>query len=342
MNQHIRKTECRPRCGFTLVELLTVIAIVGLLIALLLPAVQAAREAARNSQCQNNLKQLGVALHNFESARRHLPSGAESKEYPADPATPHTFYRWSVLAYLTPFLENTAAYNALDLSLPLYTRTFGIFPENAAGANLLVPEFLCPSDRQEPVSSSFGPTNYAATSGTGIGGGTPFNTDGLFFVNSRTRLKDVSDGTSKTVAMSESILGVNPPAFAPRETVDPRFVYAFSFAVPMTDAACSGAAQWNYTDPRGFAWVNGEVRSGIYNHYWTPNTAEIDCVSAKTGGPITQRYAAYGWRAARSLHQGGVNALAADGSVRRISDEVDITVWRAYATRSAGDRANLE
>jgi prepilin-type N-terminal cleavage/methylation domain-containing protein/prepilin-type processing-associated H-X9-DG protein len=330
------------RSGFTLIELLTVVAIIGLLIALLLPAVQAAREAARSAQCQNHLRQLGIALHNFESARRYLPSGAEAKEYPVDLATPHTFYRWSVLAYLTPFLENTAAYNALELSVPLYTKTFGISPENVAGVKLLVPEFLCPSDKQQPVSSAFGPTNYAASSGTGIGGGTPFDTDGLFYTNSRTRLKDITDGTSQTIAMSESVLGVNPPAFASRENVDPRFVYAFSFAVPMTDSACRAAAQWNYSDPRGFAWANGEVRSGLYNHYWTPNTSEIDCVSAKTGGPITQRYAAYGWRAARSLHPGGVNTLAADGSVRRVADEVDLAAWQAAATRAAGDRADFQ
>ena len=328
--------------GFTLVELLVVIAIIGVLIALLLPAIQAAREAARNSQCSNNLKQIGIALHNFESARKALPPGAESKVYAAMPATPYTFYRWSVLAYCTPYLENTAAYNALDLSVPLYSNTFVVLPQNVAGVALQVPGFLCPSDRGEPVTPSFGPTNYAACSGTGIGGGTPFNTDGLFYINSHTRLREAQDGTSKTIAMSESILGVDPPPSTLPAQADPRLVYGFTFTAPMTAAACSTAAQWNYTDPRGFAWVNGEIRSALYNHHFTPNANQIDCVSAKTGGPLTERYAAYGWRAARSLHMGIVNVLMADGSVHRIADEVDSSVWTALATRAGGEQAELE
>jgi prepilin-type N-terminal cleavage/methylation domain-containing protein/prepilin-type processing-associated H-X9-DG protein len=335
-----RKTKfaCLPRsgdvaCGFTLIELLVVIAIVSLLIAFLLPAVQAAREAARNSHCSNNLKQLGIALHNFESARKYLPSGAESKVYPAAPSWPYTFYRWSVMAYLTPYLENTAAYDALDLTVPLYSNTFMVLPQNVDGVARVVPEFLCPTDRGEAVTPGFGPTNYAACSGTGLGGGTPFNTDGLFYINSHIRLREVTDGISKTVAMSESILGVDPPPSTPPEFADPRFAYGFTFTVPMTPFACSTAAQWNYTDPRGFAWVNGEIRSGLYNHHFTPNTGEFDCVSAKTGGPLTERYAAFGWRAARSLHGGIVNVLMADGSVHRIADEVDPTIWTALATR---------
>jgi prepilin-type processing-associated H-X9-DG protein len=321
------------------VELLVVIAIIGVLVALLLPAVQAAREAARASQCRNNLKQLGLALHNFESARKHLPPGAESKIYPAAPSTPYTFYRWSVMAYLTPYLEQTQVRDALDLNLPLYNKSFGVLPQNAAGVKLLVPEFLCPSDRAERVNPAFGPTNYAACSGTGIDGGSPFKTDGLFYVNSFTRLREITDGTSRTLAMSESILGMNPPVGSTREQVDTRLVYSFSFAVPMNDGACGSAAMWNYTDPRGFAWANGEIRSGLYNHRFGPNATEIDCVSARTGGPLTERYAAWGWRAARSLHAGGVNALMADGSARIFADDVALDIWQALATRAGGEQA---
>jgi prepilin-type processing-associated H-X9-DG protein len=138
--------------------------------------------------------------------------------------------------------------------------------------------------------------------------------------------------------MSESVLGVNPQAGSTRQQVDPRWVYSFSFAVPMNDTVCGGAMMWNYTDPRGFAWANGEIRSGLYNHRFGPNAAEIDCVSARTGGPLTERYAAYGWRAARSLHAGGVNALLADGSARKIADDVASNVWQALATRAGGEQ----
>src|SRR6187399_1230366 len=106
--------------AFTMVELLVVIAIIGLLVALLLPAIQSAREAARRTQCLNNLKQLGVATHNYVSAEKHFPPGAVSKSYPGDPGHPQTFYRWSSLAHLLPYLENQSVRDLLDTSVPLY------------------------------------------------------------------------------------------------------------------------------------------------------------------------------------------------------------------------------
>ena len=128
----------RVRAGFTLVELLVVIAIIGILVALLLPAVQAAREAGRRASCQNNLKQLGLGVHNFESARKKLPTGSESDPFPGNPSHPYNFYRWSVLAHLTPYLEQSNAYNTIDLSTPLYPPGYQITPQNAVAASLLV------------------------------------------------------------------------------------------------------------------------------------------------------------------------------------------------------------
>src|SRR5690606_33288486 len=125
--------------------------------------IQGAREAARRTQCLNNLKQLGISLHNFHSARRAFPSGAEAKPFPLLPSLPHTHYRWSAIAHLTPYLEQSAAYNSLDLTLPLY-RPFSAepFAQNERGVALQLPELLCPSDRQQPIRQNFGPTNYAA------------------------------------------------------------------------------------------------------------------------------------------------------------------------------------
>ena len=111
------------RNAITLVELLVVIAIIAALVALLLPAIQRARESARRTSCANNLRQLGLATHNFESAKRHLPTGADSKRYEAaanPDGFPHTFYRWSTLAHLTPYLENSQYHDLIDFSLPLY------------------------------------------------------------------------------------------------------------------------------------------------------------------------------------------------------------------------------
>ncbi len=151
--------------GFTMVELLVVIAIVGILVGLLLPAIQAARESARRTACVNHLKQIGIAAQNFHDVNRAFPPGAESKPYPNAPSTAWTFYRWSSLAHLAPYLEEGNAVNLLDLSVPLYGTTFGVTPQNVAGVALVVPLFLCPSDLAQVVSPGFGPTNYVACSG---------------------------------------------------------------------------------------------------------------------------------------------------------------------------------
>src|SRR5271163_4532768 len=149
------------RTAFTLIELLVVIAIIGVLIALLLPAVQAAREAARRRQCTNNLKQLGIALHNYEGSYGGFPPGCITGLWPTDPTVPAAFYRWGVLAFLTPFLEQTNVFNALNFSFPVYlhTSTFpgtGIAPANTTAVGTIVGLFLCPSDRMQKIATTDG------------------------------------------------------------------------------------------------------------------------------------------------------------------------------------------
>ncbi|MBX3420267.1 MAG: DUF1559 domain-containing protein [Pirellulaceae bacterium] len=318
--------------GFTLVELLVVIAIIGALVGLLLPAVQAAREASRRMSCSNNLRQLGIAAHNYHSAYSLLPPGSVAKQHPSSPTVPWTFYRWSALASLSPHLENTAAYNALDLTLPLYSANLAVTAQNVEGSRVMVPTFLCPSDGAQRLHDSFGPTNYAFTTGTGAGGGTPLDTDGTLYVNSKTRLEDITDGTSQTLIASESILGQ-----AGAQARDPRVGYRFVFSAPLTDAGCNLAPTWNYSDPRGFSWVNGEYRNGLYNHYYLPNSQTADCIGVFLGGGFPTIYTPFGWKTARSRHAAGVNALRADGSVAFISDRVDLEAWRAMATRRGGE-----
>jgi prepilin-type processing-associated H-X9-DG protein len=91
--------------------------------------------------------------------------------------------------------------------------------------------------------------------------------------------------------------------------------------------------QWNISDGRGFAWVSGELRNALYNHHARPNDETPDCLGAQLGGGVKMQFTAFGWRAARSRHPGGVNLLFADTSLRFVGDEVDLTVWRAWATR---------
>lgn len=317
----------------TLVELLVVIAIIGALVSLLLPAVQVARESARRAHCSNNLRQLGIATLNFEAIHKVLPPGSEARAYPDSPTTPHTFYRWSTLAHLMPFMEHGNLHEALDLSAPLYGPNLQVTPQNAAAVATRVPGFLCPSDHRRSVATGFGPANYAVCAGTGSAGGTPFDTDGVFYVNSRTGLQDIIDGTSNTSFASESVLGDGPESLADKDLVSNPTMYAFVFTAPLTEAGCAAALQWNVTQRRGFSWANGEYRCTLYNHYLPPNSPEIDCIGSRLTGDVSQRYAGYGWRTARSNHPGGVNLLMADGSGRFVGNEIETVAWQALSTR---------
>jgi prepilin-type N-terminal cleavage/methylation domain-containing protein/prepilin-type processing-associated H-X9-DG protein len=332
------------RRGVTLVELLVVIAILATTIGLLLPAVQTARETARRSSCTNNLRQIGVAAANHESARGRFPLGAESRQWDERPDFPHQFFRWSVLAHLAPYYEEERLLRSLDLTVPLYIGLSpgDIAPQNRPIVKLTVPLFLCPSDVGLPVSDLFGPTNYAGCTGTGIDGGTPFATDGLFGINSRIRARDVRDGLSKTVAFSESILGSGPKATTSRDGIQTDTGYGFVFTTPLTEAACSRPFYYNFTDLRGFSWANGEYRTTLYNHARQPNSGALDCLAAlMTTADVAKMYAGYGWRTARSRHRGGVTVGLADGSVRFVADVVDPAVWAATATIAGGEIETL-
>ncbi len=230
----------------------------------------------------------------------------------------------------------------LDMNVPLYNNGFSVFPQNRAGVAQVVREFLCPSDSgaTQPINTAFGPTNYAACAGSGAGGGTPFNADGLFFINSQIRVSQITNGLSKTAAFSESILGITPSFGTTASQIDPRYVYAFTFTAPVTETACSQSVLWNLSDPRGFAWANGEFRSAMYNHYRTPNSSTLDCVSDSLAP--ADRLAVYGWRTARSLHVGGVNVLLADGSVHFVPDGVNGVIWQAISTRAGADSEVLQ
>ncbi len=336
------------RRGFTLIELLVVIAIIAVLVALLLPAVQQAREAARRTQCKNNLKQLGLALHNYHSTLDVFPPNL----IPGGTNYNYSGGNWGVLAYLSPYLDQTPVYNLMNLNAPTYGFVGGswgiVDPNNKIAAGIVIPLFLCPSDAFRSVGSgygvnAFGPANYVANQGSGLSNtasgpqnGSPYNADGVFYADSHVRLADITDGSSNTAAMSESLLGDGPPVSSgstPPASVQKVYAYLSTYPSTMSDGACASPSLWNNDQRRQFLWFSGEIRNSSYNHYYTPNATTWDCIT----NAAALGYTAIGWKAARSQHAGGVNLLLADGSTRFVSQNIARTIWSALATRMAGE-----
>ncbi|WP_152053470.1 DUF1559 domain-containing protein [Tautonia marina] len=335
----MRRTNV-PR-GFTLIELLVVIAIIGVLIALLLPAVQSAREAARRAQCVNNFKQMGIALHNYHDTMGSFPIGRMGVGYTYPPTVTGVPQRRTWAFSVLPYMEQTNLFGAINFDLPFY------FAQNTTVIRTPLSMFQCPSDSpsiQEPDTPyPRGKGNFAANWGnthfwqderpTEPNGLNPWNTGPLgvqgmpvgavdlrftgapFMGNRATGLRNFRDGTSNTILIGEVIMGAN---------------------------AAGGAY-----DHRGDIF-NDDLNCTMFNTYTPPNSQIPDWMGGDANGRPWCSFGLIGgvppctggqpsFNAARSRHPGGVNVLLGDGSVRFVKNTVDVMTWRAIGSPAGGE-----
>jgi prepilin-type N-terminal cleavage/methylation domain-containing protein/prepilin-type processing-associated H-X9-DG protein len=292
----------RPaRRGFTLIELLVVIAIIAVLIGLLLPAVQKVREAAARTKCTNNLKQIGLAAHNYHDANRHFPPGFTSGITAAGDTTGPG---WGWAAYLLPEVEQSALYGAIRLDLPIED------PTNAAVRVRQVPVYVCPTDdapqtwfatKYDTSGNSLGQNcevaaaNYVGNFGTTDPGE---DGDGVLFRNSAITFQDVTDGTSTTLFAGERTFKVGPAT-----------------------------------------WVGSVTGANLYQASSGPQVEHgssmcLAEVGAGRVGPSAPGVEANG---IASLHPGGANVVFCDGHVAFLPAAMDYKVFQALATRAKGE-----
>jgi len=358
----------RLRRGFTLIELLVVIAIIAVLIALLLPAVQAAREAARRAQCVNNLKQFGLALHNYESSISGLPWGAG----------PWGWNDWSTQSLMLPYLEQTSLYNSINF-IATGADGFGtIGPGNTTAVNTKLNAFLCPSDTDR-LTSIQGHINYMGNAGSapnvyygwnkqsqgasgrfagvfgfvgvdcgGAANGMPCTQANGQSPGGNLGFRDITDGLSNTAAFSERVKGIgkNNRDAGPDPTKPSSTAYditgvqndGIQDAAPMPMyLACVAAnpvggattATLDNQDAGGMRWDVGYAADTRYDHVMPPNNYRCSGNDDDAG-----RQAAFG---ASSRHAGGVNVLFLDGSVKFIKSTIAAQTWWALGTRANGE-----
>ncbi|MBI3837998.1 MAG: DUF1559 domain-containing protein [Planctomycetia bacterium] len=306
----------RTHRAFTLVELLVVIAIVGVLVALLLPAVQAARESARRTQCVNNLKQIGVALYDFHDTNGRLPSAYHSQPGgvmgAADPDTGEAGPGWTYLVQIMPFMEAGNMRDSLNLKLPSWS------PLNANVVQKSIPGFRCPSVSNDSITydvkaddgtvlAAFARANYVACAGkmnvwdNKAADLRPF-ADGVFFRNSRIRLKDIADGTSHTIFCGEQTPSHNDSTWV---------------AIVPGAATCPGPT---------FPFGHCDLAAPQINVHVGPGGDDPPLILPPNTNSDPD--------AMFSEHQGGCNVLFGDGSVRFIPDTINQLVWSAMGSRS--------
>ena len=340
----------RKQRGFTLIELLVVIAVIAILIALLLPAVQSVREAARRSQCKNNLKQIGLALHNYLDVNKSFPPGGC---IPAGTTFTGNNGSWSIHGRILPYLEGSNAFKRVNLSI-----AWDQAPNFNTGVPLLkVPVYMCPSEINSMVRTNAGaaftqPHTYGFNMGSWLiwDPASGQGSDGIFWMNSSTNSASIRDGLSSTLAASEvkSFTSYFRNSNDPGATVPASTTAIAGFTGGVT--ASNFKLGPNTNDNTGHTeWCDGRVHHEGFTTVFRPNTVvnylhtdgrtyDVDYNSRQEGSSTTARtYAAI---TSRGYHSGSVNALMMDGASRSINQSLDLGVWRALGTRvrAAGEQ----
>jgi prepilin-type N-terminal cleavage/methylation domain-containing protein/prepilin-type processing-associated H-X9-DG protein len=327
------------RRGFTLIELLVVIAIIGVLIALLLPAVQSAREAARRSQCTNNLKQIGLALHNYHSINDCIP--------PSGCAGGQGYQNYSMKCRLLPNLEQQQLFNAINFNINNWWSPVGYVDYmNNTVKMVNIASFNCPSDGPGPIvnggvsqyPNNIGMARYS--NGWYPGGPAWFLGDDRI-LNQKITFASFNDGLSNTAMFSEFVKGKQANAKNGVHLVYQGITGAT--IAPMTDVTlpyqinkqCQAAPLTAYTnawDWKGEYWMTHDMgRGGGYTHVMLPNQK-----SCEAGSQVD------GFVGSSSMHPGGVNVMMADGSVRFIKNSVSQLIWYGVATMDGGESISAD
>jgi prepilin-type processing-associated H-X9-DG protein len=323
-----------------LIELLVVIAIIAVLVGLLLPAVQKVRDAAARIKCANNLKQIGLAMHNYMGTHSCLPANGN---YVWSGSAVTTTNAWSAMARILPQIEQENLFRGID-----FTQNYNTQP---AISSKRVATFMCPSDvndKPQGTDPTFGnkhwPISYALNLGpwavlTSKSAGMRLG-DGAFGPNRTSRPGDFSDGMSNTLAASEVKAFTNRVGGASNTTT-----YSTPPAIPATpaDLLAMGTGTFNPASFTHVEWVDGKVHETGFTAVFAPNTHvlyqnggvdyDVDVVFA-TESNLGDTYAAV---TSRSYHTGGVNTLLMDGSVRFVTDSIQLAPWRALSTRAGGE-----